>query len=89
VAILAKRIESRIIENGDEDRGGNLQSEVCRLARSSIDPAADVPSPHGDRTSDDHGAGTDGADAAGPVHAASADDGACFHRAQGDDASNQ
>jgi hypothetical protein len=81
--------EQETPKNDDEDRRGLLNQEICRVARSSIDPATDIDPPGRDiRTSDDHGTAAC-ANAASPIHTARADEGACFHRAQCRETSQQ
>jgi hypothetical protein len=87
------------------DRAHTIQSLVARHVLSwcggglSVHPAANNGPPWcnnsttdnrtDDRTSNDHGTAWGDGDAARAIDAARADDGACVHRAQGDEASCQ
>jgi hypothetical protein len=72
-------------QNVDGDRSSQLNQEICCFARSTADNDAprrdDDPVRRNDRMSDT------ACDAAGMVHTGSANDGACFHSAQGGEAS--
>ena len=66
------------------------------LAELSVHPSANYGPPRcnnnrasGNRGSHDHGASWGGGDAACAIDAARADDGACFHRAESNEASCQ